>query len=204
MNCVYIAFAVLLIIGISRTDGYELNDEKAAEIARLASTLPNLNYTIRKYADSSEADWVQLTNGRLTSGGANRTCSYFGCPFVSATLSDRVLFGDINGDGNMDAVVIVLAVYHGIGYFDSFILPVISDGHGNIKAYGGVGVGEHSIWRVDRFDFTEEEGVVSVSFLDRKPGEAKVMAPSVPTFLKLKFENERLVIKEKSTTAPAQ
>lgn len=84
---------------------------------------------------------------------------------------------DLNGDGKLDAAV-ELKVYHGgVGYFSNVLAVVLNGQRGDGPLPSSTfGVAIYSLTR-----FTIESGVITLGYLDRRPGEAKVIAPSVPT-----------------------
>lgn len=72
-------------------------------------------------------------------------------PFVSASLSPKILNGDFNNDGYADAAVILYVVYDGIGYFNNIVFVVLQDYANGPKVTNGVVVGEIATYTVDAF-----------------------------------------------------
>ncbi|KAM0683136.1 hypothetical protein MDAP_001550 [Mitosporidium daphniae] len=186
-----------------------LGDESAEGIAQIAKQLPYLNYSM------TNGIWAQLVNGSASfiDDNAGLEGGNFGAkipihyerdesgvichlspslsPYLrSAKLLERpIVFTDLDGDGRMDALVVILVVYAGIGYFDLFVVPVLMQPTGKAMVFpsSGYRVGETSVYALDSFDFVDND-TLRVAFMDRRPGEPKVIAPSVPTILMLSYD----------------
>lgn len=135
-------------------------------LAQINLNLPSLTYPFRN------GGYVKLSNGIMVDqkGG-----------FVGASLSPRVVNGDFNNDGYPDAAVILNVVYSGIGYFDNVVFVVLQDYVNRPKVTNGVVVGELATYTVEVFSSNVDDNKIIIQFMDRLPGQPKVIAPSVPT-----------------------
>ena len=171
----------LLLLFCCSTLGAVYSNSYGQELGNLASLIPNLNYTL------SDTNYIKLTNGVLTSSSGD---------YHSASLNDRVLFGDINNDGHPDAAVSLFVIYQGIGYFANILFVVLSTDSGVPLVIGGELLGI-AIYNIDLFSFDAETKRIIVGYTDRLPGQPKVILPTVPTIVNFEVKDNKLVVKSK-------
>ena len=97
--------------------------------------------------------------------GGRATVSYGGASEDNYVLQNRVAVGDLDGDGDDDAVVHIVNFTAGTGTFH-LVVPVIDDGE-SLVAQRTVPVGDRIV--MDRISV--EEGLIEVSLYDRREDE---------------------------------
>ncbi len=100
---------------------------------------------------------VQLSNGKYEAGQ--------GADYVMATITPPIAFGDLNGDGITDAVVVLAENFGGSGTFISLV-PVLATPEG-ASPQKGASLGD----RVQVQSVTITVGAVSVSLLVQGPND---------------------------------
>lgn len=158
---VLLALMALLASSIVVTNSY------AQELANLVSQLPNLTYR------QSESSYIKLTDGVMTEGNGG---------YRSASLTDRILYGDFNNDGHPDAAVVLFVIYDGIGYFDYTLFVVLSDEYNGLFVTNGIAIGM-STYKLDLFSLDGDMKKIKVGYMSRLPGQPKAAAPTVPTLV---------------------
>lgn len=131
-----------------------------------------------EFANSGTA---QLHDGRFEEPAAPGSAS-----MNTVQLSRRV-FGDLNGDADLDAAVILVSRGGGSGTFYEV---------GALLADGGTALHAGSLLLGDRIDVTSisiSYGVITVAYLDRPAGAPFAEAPSVPVTKQFRVENGVLV-----------
>ncbi len=104
----------------------QLTNNDGVYLAQINLNLPNTKF------DMGNGYYITLSNGVMVDHKG---------PFVAATLSNRVVNGDFNNDGYMDAAVILNVVYDGIGYWNNIVFVVLQNYASGPKATNGVIVG---------------------------------------------------------------
>jgi len=112
-------------------------------------------------------------------------------PGSSASRKTIVLegpaFADVNGDGAKDAIVILRDETGGSGIF-YYVSSVIASGASQ-KATNSIILGD----RIRIKAISIDNGIASITILDREPTDAMAAVPSVPKTLKFKLSGESLV-----------
>jgi hypothetical protein len=104
----------------------QLTNNDAVYMAQINLNLPNTKF------DMGNGYYITLSNGLMVDHKG---------PFVGASLSNRVINGDFNNDGYMDAAVILNVVYDGIGYWNNIVFVVLQDYVNGAKPTNGIVVG---------------------------------------------------------------
>lgn len=182
-----LSFVLFFSFHLYHISAVVLDDWYGKGVSKISRQLPNLNYSLEAGL------WAKLKDGKASKK------SHLSPLLTSATLeSNPIIFVDLNMDGFVDALVIIRVTYTGIGYFDLFAVPVLMHPFG--KAYipqnSGFRIGQTSIYSLASFDLVGDHNLLRIAFMDRKPGEPKVIAPSVPTILTLEYNvHKRSLIK---------
>lgn len=90
-------------------------------------------------------------------------------------LTKFISYGDINGDGKNDTVAILTQTGGGSGYF--FYLVAYVSGNVQYKGTQGVFIGD----RVSPKSISIDNGIIKVTYLDRKPSEPYAADPTILT-----------------------
>lgn len=162
----------------------QLTNNDAVYAAQINIALPNLRFEL------GNGYWIRIANGVLAEKNG---------PFMGATLSKKILNGDFNNDGYMDAAVILMVVYDGIGYWNNMVFVVLQNYQTGPVVTNGVVVGEVAIYQIDTFSTDLDGKKIILQFKDRLPGQPKAAATTVPTLVKLKVNNGVLVQDSKTT-----
>ncbi len=106
-----------------------------------------------------------------------------------AEIIGEATYGDINGDKDEDAVILIAESGGGSGVF-IYVAGYVS-GPVGYKGTNGVFIGD----RISPQSVSIKSGVVTVKYLDRKDDEPFAAEPTVPTFKQFIFQNNQLVEK---------
>lgn len=127
-----------------------------------------------------DGERISLSSGKATiplgNGGLEEEIS----------LTDHKAYGDINGDGKNDTAVLLTQAGGGSGVF-VYAAAYVS---GAIRY-----TGSNTVFIGDRImpeDISVDNGVVIVTYLDRKPGEAFAAEPTVRTTKTFEYRNGKL------------
>jgi hypothetical protein len=125
---------------------------------------------------------VPLINGRFTAAAAPGSATT-----IRATVFGRPLFGDLDHDGDEDAVVVIVYDPGGSGTF--YYIAAAINQNGSYKGTAGYLLGDRIIAQFVRFD----DGLVAAHYLDRRPSEPMSAPPSVRTVLQLRLTDGNLM-----------
>jgi hypothetical protein len=128
-----------------------------------------------------ENDWLQLENGRIEREVAPGSASR-----ITIILMGEPLYSDLNYDKEKDAVL--LLTYQGGGSGTFYYLAAALHEKGGFR-------GKNTIWLGDRIGYPTAEvrnGLISVTYLDRRPDESMATAPSVQKTRYFIVEESRL------------
>jgi len=131
-----------------------------------------------EFANSGTA---QLINGRFAEPVAPGSAS------MNTVQISRTAFGDLNGDADLDAAVILVSSGGGTGSFYEVAALLAEDGQ-PVHA-GSVLLGD----RISVTSIAIADGVITVAYLDRPEGAAMAEAPSVPVTRQFHIEAGVLV-----------
>ena len=132
----------------------EVPDEETSELAPDGIGWEDLEHLAFEVADNL----VRLEDGRATVAYSGASSSVF-------TLQNRVVQGDLDGDGDEDVVAHIVEQSPGTGVFH-LVVPVIDDG-GAAAARPPIAVGDRIV--VD--SISVRDGLIEVSLFDRAPDE---------------------------------
>ncbi|MEZ4501525.1 MAG: hypothetical protein R3C39_02750 [Dehalococcoidia bacterium] len=124
---------------------------------------------------------AQLQDGRFSEPAAPGSAS------MNTVQISRTVFGDLNGDADLDAAVILVSSGGGTGSFYEVAA---------LLAENGLPVHAGSILLGDRIDVTSisiQYGVITVVYLDRPEGAPFAEAPSVPVTRQFRVDGGTLV-----------
>jgi len=141
---------------------------------------PDISNATFKFEDSS----ITLRNGvseQPITPGSTLT--------QETILTDMIEFGDLNADAKEDAVGIVVQLGGGSGVFIYLVAQV--SGLVEYKGSNAVFIGN----RIDPKSISIEDGLITLTYLDRKPGEAFAAEPTVSTTKQFIYKNGELVKK---------
>jgi hypothetical protein len=134
----------------------------------------NTTYTIEDQA-------VTLINGsseiKVAPGSAAR---------IRATAFGRPLYGDLDRDGDEDAVVVIIYDPGGSGTF--YYIAAAINQNGSYKGTDGYLLGDRIIAQFVTFD----DGLVVAHYLDRRPAEPMSAPPTVRKEIQLRFTDGKL------------
>jgi len=121
---------------------------------------------------------VALRNGKhdelaAPASSSHRTSEIWGSPVAA----------DLDGDGDQDAVVIIATEQGGSGRF--YYVAVAELDGGSYTGSTGVLLGD----RIAPQSVTFADGVVTVDYAERKPGEPMTTPPSVTTTKRFAYRN---------------
>lgn len=125
MNKILI-FTLLIICALSN----QMTSNYAVLTAQINMVLPNLKF------DMGNGNYIRLSNGLMSERRG---------PFVAASLNQKILNADFNGDSYPDAAVLLHVVYDGIGYWNNILFVVLQNFSTGPKPTNGVVVGEVAI-----------------------------------------------------------
>jgi hypothetical protein len=134
----------------------------------------NATYTIEDRA-------VPLINGRFATAAAPGSAT-----MITAAVFGRPLFGDLDHDGDEDAVVVIVYEPGGSGTF-YYIAAAINE-KGSYTGTAGHLLGDRIIAGFVRFD----DGLVEAHYLDRRPTEPMSTPPSIRKVTRLRLTGGKL------------
>ena len=134
----------------------------------------NTTYTIEDRA-------VPLINGRFNAVAAPGSATR-----IMAAVFGRPLFGDLDHDGDEDAVVVIVYDPGGSGTF--YYIAAAINQNGSYSGTAGYLLGDRIIAQVVKF----HNGVVLAQYLDRRPADPMSAPPSVRTAIQLRFSGGKL------------
>lgn len=124
-----------------------------------------------------EGEDIELVDGRATTKISPESAIT-----IETILTDKVEYGDINGDKKNDAVGLVVQEGGGSGTF--IYLIAYTSGNVEYKGSNAVFVGD----RISPESLSiSDSGVITVKYLDRLPDEPMAADPSVSTTKTFKF-----------------
>jgi hypothetical protein len=128
-----------------------------------------------------ENDWLQLQNGNLEREAAPGAASK-----ITVTLMGKPFFGDLDNDKEKDAVLFLAYQGGGSGTF-CYLAAALREKRGFM--------GQNAIWLGDRIGSPTAEvrnGLITVTYLDRRHDEAMATVPSVEQTRYFIVEESRL------------
>ncbi len=134
----------------------------------------NTTYTIEDRA-------VPLINGRFNAVAAPGSATR-----IMAAVFGRPLFGDLDHDGDEDAVVVIVYDPGGSGTF--YYIAAAINQNGSYSGTAGYLLGDRIIAQVVKI----HNGVVLAQYLDRRPADPMSTPPSVRTAIHLRFSGGKL------------
>ena len=170
-------FARVIILFLSAVIGSACAGgvKDAADSAAPSGADPtNTTYTIE---DRS----VPLINGRFNAAAAPGSATT-----ITAAVFGRPLFGDLDHDGDEDALVVIVYESGGSGTF--YYIAAAINQNGSYKGTAGYLLGDRIIAQFVRFD----DGLVQAHYLDRRPTEPMSTPPSIRKVIRLRFTKGKL------------
>jgi hypothetical protein len=134
----------------------------------------NTTYTIEDRA-------VPLINGSFKAAAAPGSATR-----IMATAFGRPLFGDLDHDGDEDAVVVILYDPGGSGTF--YYIAAAINHNGSYKGTAGYLLGDRIIAQFVKF----HGGLVQAHYLDRRPGQPMSAPPTVRKMIQMRFTDGKL------------
>jgi len=140
------------------------------------------------HPDPSNATF-QFEDGPITlkKGVATTNVTPGGEITQDTTLTDTVAYGDINNDNKNDTAIILVQEGSGSGVF--FYVAAYVSGVVQYKGSNSVFLGD----RVSPKSISIDKGVITVTYLDRKPDEPFTNEPTVLTTKHYSYTNGELV-----------
>jgi hypothetical protein len=124
---------------------------------------------------------VPLIDGRFVAAAAPGSATT-----ITAAVFGRPLFGDLDHDGDEDAVVVIVYEPGGSGTF--YYIAAAINQNGSYKGTAGYLLGDRIIAQFVRFD----DGLVETHYLDRRPTEPMSAPPSIRKVIQLRFIDGKL------------
>jgi heat shock protein HslJ len=125
---------------------------------------------------------VTLVNGRAETPAAPGSAA-----MIVTNCCSNEARADLNGDGRDDSVFVLVQQTGGSGTFFYVAAALAADGRH---------VGSHAVLLGDRVVpqniEIDPDGIITVSYADRAPGESFATPPSVPKSIRLKLDTESL------------
>ena len=134
----------------------------------------NATYTIEDRA-------VPLINGSFKAAAAPGSAT-----MIKATAFGQPLFGDLDHDGDEDAVVVILYDPGGSGTF--YYIAAAINHNGSYKGTAGYLLGDRIIAQLVEF----HDGRVQAHYLDRRPGQPMSAPPTVRKMIQMRFIDGKL------------
>ena len=134
----------------------------------------NTTYTIEDRA-------VPLINGSFKVAAAPGSAL-----MIKATAFGRPLFGDLDHDGDADAVVVILYESGGSGTF--YYIAAAINHNGRYKGTAGYLLGDRILIQSVNF----RDGLVQAHYLDRRPGQPLSVPPTVDKRIRMRFSAGKL------------
>jgi hypothetical protein len=110
-----------------------------------------------------------------------------GATMIETTLTNMIEYGDINKDNKDDAVVVIVQDGGGSGVF-TYIAGFVSN-PADYKGSNAIFIGD----RIEPKSVSISNGIITLKYLDRKPGESFAIAPSVSVSKQFVYSNGNLV-----------
>ena len=170
-------FARVIILFLSAVIGSACAGgvQDAARPPAASGTDPlNTTYTIE---DRS----VPLINGRFETAAAPGSAAT-----IRAAVFGRPLYGDLDRDGDDDALVVIIYDPGGSGTF--YYLAAAVNQNGSYQGTAGYLLGDRIIARFVKFS----NGLVVAHYLDRRAAEPMSAPPSIPTAIQLRLTDGKL------------
>jgi hypothetical protein len=124
---------------------------------------------------------VPLVNGRSRVQAVPGSAS-----LIRADVFGDPLYGDLDGDGDEDAAVVIVYDPGGSGTF--YYIAAAIHQNGQYKGTAGYRLGDRIILQTLAYD----NGVLLVRYLDRRPGEPMSAPPSARTAVQLRMAGDKL------------
>ncbi|MHB1330500.1 MAG: hypothetical protein ACYCY6_00840 [Minisyncoccota bacterium] len=124
---------------------------------------------------------VTLENGR-----SSKQFSPSSAVTLDTILTDIITYGDINDDSKNDTVAIIMQSGGGSGMF-VYVVAYVS-GNVNYEGSNAVLIGD----RVSPEELSINNGVISITYLDRDPSEALAVEPTIRKELELVYKGGNL------------
>ncbi len=166
-----ILFFLMAVIGSACAGGVK---DAARPPAPSGADPLNTIYTIEDQA-------VPLVNGRFSAAAAPGSATW-----ITAAVFGRPLFGDLDHDGDEDAVVVIVYESGGSGTF--YYIAAAINQNGSYRGTAGYLLGDRIIAQFVRFD----DGLVEAHYLDRRPIEPMSTPPTVRKTIQLRFIDGKL------------
>jgi hypothetical protein len=168
-----ISLAASLVVAVALIGGCggDKDDEPGAALE--VASLKNAEYL----ADDTESGKVKLTDGRMENQAAH----------VWAAMLDDVAYGDVTGDNNADAVVVVAVNTGGSGVFHNLALVV--DRGGRPVNIAGADLGD----RVKVQSLAVEEGRVVIDLVTHGPSDP-MCCPTLRVVQTYELQGDQLVL----------
>ncbi|WKE65513.1 hypothetical protein PVT67_17880 [Gallaecimonas kandeliae] len=138
--------------------------------------------TVDYQLELSPDGYVTLNQGQYAGPAAPGSATK-----LKVRLADSFATGDLDGDGTLDAAAVLVAEPGGSGSFAYLAAVVGKDG----KLHGVA-----SVFLGDRIKVTAvaiKDGVISVTWLDRAPGEPMAAAPTQEVTRNYRLDGNQLV-----------
>jgi hypothetical protein len=164
-------FLILAIIGSACAGGVK---DAAGPPAQPGPDPLNTTYTIEDLA-------VPLVNGRFNAAAAPGLATR-----IMATVFGRPLFGDLDHDGDEDAVVVIVYDSGGSGTF--YYIAAAINQNGSYRGTAGYLLGDRIIAQFVKFD----DGLVQAHYLDRWPDKPMSAPPTVRMEIHLRLVDGKL------------
>jgi Immunoglobulin-like domain of bacterial spore germination len=155
-----------------------------------AITVDQLNNALYQLVVKDSHPTVQLVNGVYQNGTDTSSPDY-----VSVTLAKPMAFGDLNGDGVSDAVVLMAENYGGTGVFVS-VVAMLNKGGQPVEAASGLIDDRPTINSI-----SIKDGQIYLDATVHGPNDPGCCAAQ-PTQRTYRYEADQLVITDWSMTTP--
>jgi len=165
------ALFVLTLLLCGCAPGAPTPEDAAVQRSRIAASPESASYDI-------DGRMVRLRNGKhdelaAPASASHRTTEIWGAPVAA----------DLDGDGDQDAIVIIATEQGGSGTF-YFVAVAEFDG-GGYTGSAGVLLGD----RIAPQRVTFADGVITVDYAERRPGEPMSTRPSVIASKRFVYRN---------------
>ena len=168
---IIVLLMVIIIFSACAGSGENTTDSSNASI----SDPLNTTYTI-------EDQTIKLINGRFESQAAPGSAT-----MIQASVVDRPVYGDLDRDGDDDAVVVIVYDSGGTGTF--YYIAAAVNHKGVFSGTGGYLLGD----RIAVQNVEIRSQMVVVKYSDRRPQEPMSAPPSVGTTIQLVFADGQLI-----------
>jgi len=154
-----IIVSLLLIAGILSCAKLEVGPPQPDSLP--GNSPANASYLI-------ENDWIQLENGRAVWQAAPGSASK-----IEVVLFGEAIYGDLNKDGNGDAVIFL--IYSGGGSGTFYYITTALQERGQFNGTNGIFLGD----RIGEPSLKVLNGLIRVEYRNREPNEPMAAKPSV-------------------------